>query len=271
MNRLERLLLVLIFSVIASSAVVGVKSSTDVPQAAQQLNIVVQAVSHLSGCVQMSVAARGDSIPFLINVTYVTTGMPMSNGTVQVHMLNGLLLQARYSGATKLWAAVYLIPWNNPTGPLSYYVTANSVDGAYGTWKPIAPYGFITIVPADLHVAANVVDDKTNQTIYSVSPGTTIRIMATVALPLPGEGFPTQLTSEPAPVDGAGRELNATTASKVNAIVGQGIFNATTERFSNFTAPSVALAYDAASSMWVGSYTFAEFSVRSIRSHCCGG
>ncbi len=258
MKHLEQLLLVLVLLTITSSAVVSVKSSTEMPQAGQQLDIVVQAVSHLSGCVQMSVAARGDSIPFLINVTYASTGLPMTTGTVQVHVFDGRLLQARYSGATKLWAAVYLIPWNNPTGPLNYYVTASSVDGSYGTWKPISPYGFITIVPANLHVAASVVDEKTNQTIDSVSGGTTIEIMATVALPLPGEGFPTQVTSEPAPVDGAGRLLNATTASKVEAIVGQGTFNSTTDRFSDFTSPSITLSYDVASSKWVGSYTFAQ-------------
>lgn len=258
MNRFGRLLIVLVLLAMTSSAVVSVKSSTDVPQAAQQLTIVVQAVSHLSGCVQMSVAARGDSIPFLINVTYASTGLPMSNGTVQVHLLNGRVLQARYSGATKLWAAVYLIPWNNPTGPLDYYVTASAVDGSYGTWKPISPYGFITIVPANLHVVASVVDEKTNQTVDSVSREITIKIIATVALPLPGEGYPTQVTSEPAPVDGAGRVLNATTVSKVEAIVGQGTFNATTERFTGFTASSITLSYDVASSKWVGSYNFAQ-------------
>ncbi len=259
MQRLVRLALVFILvPLVTSLAGVANATSADATQPGQQLNIVVQAVSHLSGCVQMSVAARGDSIPFLINVTYAATGKPMSNGTVQVYLSNNQLLKARYSAGTKLWAAVYLIPWDNPTGPLNYYVTANSADGAVGLWKPITPYGFITIVPANLHVVASVLDQKTNEPIYSATEGTTVKIVATVALPLPGEGYPTQGVGETSPVDGAGRLLNSTTASKVEAVVGQGTFNATTGKFSNYTASTITLSYDSASSKWTGSYAFKQ-------------
>lgn len=257
LRRLERIALVLVLLPFVSS-LTGVVSAADSTQAGQQLNIVVQATSHLSGCVQMSVAARGDSIPFLINVTYASTGKPMSNGTVEVHMENQRLLKARYSAESKLWAVVYPIPWDHPTGPLGYYVTVLSVDGATGLWKPIAPYGLITIVAASLHVAARAIDAKSNEPVYSASQGNTVKIVATVALPLPGEGFPTQREDETPQVDGAGTLLNSTLASKVEAIVGQGEFNATTRQFSNFTASTITLSYDDASSKWIGSYVFKQ-------------
>jgi hypothetical protein len=233
-------------------------ASAQAAQAGQQLNIVVQAVSHLSGCVQMSVAARGDSIPFLINVTYASTGIPMSNGTVEVHMSNGQLLKARFSTSSKLWAVVYPIPWNHPTGPLGYYVTAQSADGAVGSWEPITHYGTLTIVPASLHIDASAIDEKTNEPIQTTSEGSTIKILATVALPLPGEGFPTQTRDSEPQVDGAGMLLNSTMASKVEAVIGQGTFNSTTARFSNYTASTITLSYDNASSKWTGSYTFKQ-------------
>jgi hypothetical protein len=233
-------------------------ASAQTTQAGQQLNIVVQSVSHLSGCVQMSVAARGDSIPFLINVTYASTGKAMSNGTVEVHMSNGQLLKAAFSATHNLWAVVYPIPWAHPTGPLGYYVTAQSADGAVGSWEPITPYGALTIVPASLHVDASAIDEKTNQPIQTASEGSSIKIVATVALPLPGQGYPTQ-TSDSAPqVDGAGMLLNSTMASKVQAVIGQGTFNSTTASFSNYTASTITLSYDAASSKWTGSYSFKQ-------------
>jgi hypothetical protein len=244
-----------------STSLVGagnVTASAQATQTGQQLNIVVQAVSHLSGCVQMSVAARGDSIPFLINVTYASTGKAMSNGTVEVHMSNGQLLKARFSTSHNLWAVVYPIPWNHPTGPLGYYVTARSADGAVGSWEPITPYGTLTIVPATLHTNGSAIDEKTNEPVQTTSEGSTIKIVATVALPLPGEGFPTQTRDSEPQVDGAGMLLNSTTASKVEAVIGQGNFNATTEQFSNYTASMIVLSYDEASSKWTGSYTFKQ-------------
>jgi hypothetical protein len=236
----------------------NVTASAQATQAGQQLNIVVQSVSHLSGCVQMSVAARGDSIPFLINVTYASTGKAMSNGTVEVHVSNGQLLKATFSTSHNLWAVVYPIPWNHATGPLGYYVTAQSADGAVGLWEPITPYGRLTIVPATLHVDASAIDEKTNEPIQTAPEGSTIKILATVALPLPGEGFPTQTKGSEPQVDGAGMLLNSTTASKVEAVVGQGTFNSTTGQFSNYTASTVTLSYDDASSKWTGSYTFKQ-------------
>lgn len=250
------LIFILLPFVSSVPALVGA-TSPDATQAGQQLNIVVQTVSHSSGCVQMSIAARGDSIPFLINVTYASTGKLMSNGTVQVHISN-TLLNARYSGSSKLWTTAYLISWDHPTGPLDYYVTATSVDGAVGYWRPILPYGLVIIVPASLHVVAGALDAKTNEPISSASQGTIVKIVATVALPLPGEGFPTQEAGEPAPVDGAGMLLNSTTASKVQAVVGQGTFNVTTGKFSNYTASTIPLTYDSASSNWTGAYTFKQ-------------
>jgi hypothetical protein len=260
MDRFVRIALLFVLLPFGTSlATIGnVTVSGAAPQAAEQLNIIVQPVSHLSGCVQMSVAARGDGIAMLINVTYASTGVVMSNGTVEVHVANAQLLRARFSAGSKLWTALYVIPWDHPAGPLDYFVTARSVDGAVGLWKPIRPYGLITIVPANLHVAASVVDEKTNAPVYSASWGTTVKIVASVALPLPGEGFPTHIPEEPSQVAGAGAVLNTTLASKVEAVVGQGMFNVTTGRFSNFTASTIPLSYDEASSMWVGSYTFKD-------------
>ncbi len=230
----------------------------DTNQPIAQLSIVVEPVSHLSDCVQMSEVARGDSIPFLINVTYTATGKVMTNGTVEVHVGNSPTLKARYSGSHKLWAVVYNVPWDHPTGPLSYFVSARSVDGAQGLWRPINPYGFITVVPASLHVSADTLDAKTGTSAYAASSGDTIKIMATVALPLPGEGFPTQSKDGVPDVDGSGQALNATAASKVQAVIGQGTFNATAGTFLNYTASTVNLSYDATSSKWVGSYTFKQ-------------
>jgi hypothetical protein len=206
----------------------------------------------------MSVVARGDSVPFLINVTYTSTGKLMTNGTVQIHFANSKLLSARYSGSSKLWTTAYLVPWDHPTGPLDYYVTASSVDGAVGYWTPVLPYGVITIVPASLHIVANALDAKTSESLSSASQGTTVRIVATVALPLPGEGFPTQVLGEAPPVDGAGMLLNSTTASKVQAVFGQGTFNMTSGKFSNYTGSTIPLTYDSSSSRWTGSYTFKQ-------------
>jgi hypothetical protein len=260
MEHLWRATAVFFVLFVSTSLIVAgnVTASAQATQAGQQLNVVVQAVSHLSGCVQMSVAARGDSIPFLINVTYASTGKTMSNGTVEVHISNGQLLKGRFSNSSKLWAAVYPIPWNHPTGPLGYYVTARSADGALGSWEPITHYGTLTIVPASLHVDASAIDEKTSEPIQTAPEGSTIKILATVALPLPGEGFPTQTRGSEAQVDGAGMLLNSTTASKVEAVVGQGTFNSTTEQFSNYTASTVTLSYDDTSSKWTGSYTFKQ-------------
>jgi hypothetical protein len=173
-------------------------------------------------------------------------------------MSNDELLKARFSTSSKLWAVVYPIPWDHPTGPLGYYVTARSTDGAVGSWDPITHYGTLTIVPASLHIDASAIDEKTNEPIQSISEGSTVKVLATVALPLPGEGFPTQTRDSEPQVDGAGMKLNSTTASKVEAVIGQGDFNSTTEQFSNYTASKVALSYDEALSKWTGSYTFKQ-------------
>jgi hypothetical protein len=260
MRRLRRTHAVFFVLFLSTSLIVAgnVTVSAQSTQTEQQLNVVVQAVSHLSGCVQMSVAARGDTIPFLINVTYASTGKTMSNGSVQVHMSNGKLLNARFSNSSKLWAAVYPIPWDHPTGPLGYYVTARSADGAVGSWEPITHYGTLTIVAANLHVNAKAVDENTNEPVQTVTEGSPIKILATVALPLPGQGFPTQTSDSEPQVDGAGMRLNSTTASKVEAVIGQGAFNATTGQFSNYTASTVTLSYDDASSEWTGTYVFGK-------------
>lgn len=251
------LLLILVPISLGAFSVPSAGASAVVNQNAEQLNIVVQPVSHLSGCVQMSIAARGDGIPFLMNVTYASTGKKMTNGTVQVY-LHDRTLKARYSATSGIWSALYLVSWDHATGPLDYYVTAKSFDGAEGFWRPIEPYGLITIVPASLHSEVSVVEDKTSQPAYTASVGTVVRIIASVALPLPGQGYPTQVEEEPPQVDGAGRLLNATSASEVEAIIGQGTFNSTTRKFSNYTSPEVDLSYDAASSKWVGTYTFQQ-------------
>lgn len=249
----------LLLTTITSLAALGTATVfADADQPTAQLSIVVAPVSHLSDCVQMSEVARGDSIPFLINVTYTATGKVMSNGTVEVHVGNSPTLKARFSAGSKLWAVVYNVPWNHPTGPLSYFVTARSADGAQGLWRPINPYGFITVVPASLHVSVATVDAKTNKPAYAASTGDTIKIIATVALPLPGEGFPTQSKDGSPDVAGSGQTLNGTTAAKVQAVIGQGTFNATTGTFSNYTASTATLSYDPASSKWVGSYTFKQ-------------
>lgn len=249
------LLFILVPISLGAFSVSSVAAATGVAQNADHLNIVVQPVSHLSDCVQMSVVARGDGIPFLINVTYASTGKGMTNGTVEVY-LPDRTLKARYSADHGIWAALYLVSWDHATGPLDYYVTAKSFDGAEGFWRPIEPYGLITIVPANLHSEASVVDENTNEPVYTASVGTAIRIVASVALPLPGQGYPTQVEEASPQVDGAGRLLNATSASEVEAIIGQGTFNFTTRQFSNYTAPEVDLSYDSASSKWVGTYTF---------------
>ncbi len=244
---------------IVSLASVGSSSVlADTNQPTAQLTIVVEPVSHLSDCVQMSEVARGDSIPFLINVTYTATGKVMINGTVEVHVGNSPALKARYSGSHKVWAVVYNVPWDHPAGPLNYFVSARSADGAQGLWRPINPYGLITVVPASLHVSEDTIDAKTGKPVYAASSGDTIKITATVALPLPGEGFPTQSKDGSPDVDGSGEPLNATTASKVQAVIGQGTFNATAGTFLNYTAATVNLSYDATSSNWVGSYTFKQ-------------
>jgi len=257
-NHVKLALIFIFLPLVISIPAAASATSHDATQAGQQLNIVVQALSHLSGCVQMSIVARGDGIPFLINITYASTGKLMSNGTVQVHFANGKLLNARYSASSRLWTTLYLVPWDHPTGPLDYYVTANSADGAVGFWRPILPYGLITIVPASLHVVAAALNEKTNEPIYAAAQGTIVKIVATVALPLPGEGFPTQGKEETPQVDGGGRLLNSTTMSKVEAVVGQGTFNATTGKFSNYTASTIPLTYDTASSHWTGSYAFKQ-------------
>jgi hypothetical protein len=256
-TRAKAFFFIFLLSVIFCGAALA-SASSPVYADTSQLNIVVEPVSHLSDCVQTSEVARGDSIPFLINVTYSATGKIMSNGTVQVHVSSYDPLKARYSSGTKLWTAVYNVAWNQKAGPLDYFVTALSADGASGIWKPINPYGLITVVPTNLHVTLNATDPSTGKPVYTASPGDTIKIVASVALPLPGEGSPTQSPTASPDVAGAGQPLNDTTASEVQAVIGQGTFNATSGTFSEYTAPSIKLAYDPTISKWIGSYTFKQ-------------
>ena len=235
---------------------------------ADEVVIVVQPLSHLSGCVQLSQVARGDSLPFLMNITYVTgvaAGRPMTNGTVQIHLATGAVLNAFYNGGNKLWAYRFDIPWDYPTGPLGYHVTAmNTQFGVNQTWTPVNPYGFVVVVPTNLATSAQALDGTTGQEVSAATLGQTIRLSARVKLPLSGEGYATQLPGRTVYVPGGGGLLNATLASTVQATVGKGSFNETSGDFSEYTASKVLLSYDTTTGNWVGSYTFKQGDVAGV-------
>jgi hypothetical protein len=220
------------------------------------LSISVLPISHLSGCVAVGEIARGDSLPFLINVTYSATGKPMSNGTVKIQLSNGASLKARYSSGEKYWSTAYPIPWNASTGPLGYTVTATDNVSNTVVFTPISPYGLVQIVPANLYVNATIEDAATNTSLSTVSTGQTVRVVAFVAYPLPGQGFPTQKSGEPPTVAGAGLLLNNTLLANATAVIGTGTFNSTGGTFSQYTAAKVPLAFDSKSQSWTGKYTF---------------
>ncbi len=228
---------------------------------ADEVVVVVQPLSHLSGCVQLSQVARGDSIPFLMNVTYTSglaAGQPMVNGTVQIHLATGAVLNAFYNTGNKLWAYRFDIPWDYPTGPLGYYVTVENAQFAVNMiWTPVNPYGFVVVVPTNLASSVQALG-ATGQEVSTATLGQTIRISAKVKLPLSGEGYATQISGRTVYVPGGGGLLNASLASTVQASVGRGIFNATSGDFSDYTASKVLLSYDTATGDWVGSYTFKQ-------------
>jgi hypothetical protein len=226
--------------------------------AAPVLSITAQPVDHLAGCVAIEEIARGDSIPFLVNVTYVSNGQPMSQGNVNVTLSNGATLKLFYNGGSKIWANAYDIPWNAATGPLGYTVVAEDNQSDVSVFKPVSPEGLLQIVPANLHVNATIEDPTTNQTVTSVSSGQTVKIEGFVAYPLPGQGFPTQKALPPsdAPVLGAGELLNSTLVSNATAVVGIGTFNATSGTFSQYTSGKMKMSYDSASQSWTTTYTF---------------
>ena len=235
---------------------------------ADEVVIVVQPLSHLSGCVQLSQVARGDSIPFLMNITYTTgpaAGQPMINGTVRVHLATGAVLNAFFNAGNKLWAYRFDIPWNYPTGPLGYYVTVENTQFAVNqVWNPVNPYGYVVVVPTNLATSAQALDGTTGQEVSAATLGQTIRLSARVKLPLSGEGYATQLPGRTVYVSGGGGLLNATLASTIQATVGKGTFNETSGDFSEYTASKVLLSYDTTTGNWVGSYTFKQGDVAGV-------
>ncbi len=189
----------------------------------------------------------------------------MINGTVQIHLATGPVLNAFYNGGNKLWAYRFDIPWDYPTGPLGYYVTAeNSQFAVSQTWTPVNPYGFVVIVPTNLAASAQALDVTTGQQVSAATLGQTIRLSARVKLPLSGEGYATQLPGRTVYVAGGGGLLNASLASAVQAVVGKGNFNTTSGDFSDYTASKVLLSYDTATGNWVGSYTFKQGDVAGV-------
>lgn len=97
------------------------------------------------GCVLNSHFKRGEMVVFRIRLTDPKTGKPVDDKGVKsltVEVSNGEKFVMSHrphppKDSTDLfWAAGWAIPDNQPTGSLSYKVTAVTADGTRVEWKP---------------------------------------------------------------------------------------------------------------------------------------
>jgi hypothetical protein len=226
---------------------------------ANTLNISVEPVAHLNGCVYRTEFQRGDQGVFLITVADPATGEPVTQG-IDVNVLVGdNSLKANYNATQKLWAAPLPILWDMPTGTLRWSVSATDARGNVTKWQPsYAANQTITIAPGPLKVNTSVTDPVSGEAVGEIRPGETVRIMSKIDRPTHGDSY--SYGSAEREITGSIPEKGAPVKSDatVKALIGQGAFGPAKAAFSGPALAELPLSFDAAREAWTATFTMPQ-------------
>ena len=236
--------------------------------ATNKLNVSMDMVNGGS-CWYIAGATRGIKMFPRFYVTYASNGAPINNNITGIHVTYN------YPDGTKLNAS-----WHKPTtaapdqggsgGTTGFYIGKFQPNWNYttvGPWIPIAVVGdafgntatykytgpALNVAPATLATSVQLLDQTSKQLVSGLYDGQSVTVKAVITYPTNPEPVPGFV----APLDTAAR------GGVVNALVGWGFYNATTNSFGSAKSPGglisqVALTYTGANGTWTGNYNVAS-------------
>ncbi len=216
-------------------------------------------------CWYIAGAARGYKMFPRFYITYASNGQAITNAT------KGIYVTYNYPDGTKLNAS-----WHRPTaaapdqggsgGSTGFYIGKFQPNWNYtavGTWVPTVTaadaYGntvtykytgpAFTVTPATLATSAQLFDVKSGQLVSGLYNGQSVKVQATVIYPTNQETVP----GFAGPLD------SATRGGVVNALLGWGFYNTTSNSFGRAKTPGgliaqVPMTYTGANGTWTGKF-----------------
>jgi hypothetical protein len=233
--------------------------------ATNKLNLSMDMVNGGS-CWYIAGATRGTKMFPRFYITYASNGAPINNNITGIHVTytfpDGTKVNASWhkptveapvqggsGGTTGFYIGKFQPNWNyTAVGPWIPTVTAGDAYGNTVTYKYSGPA--FDLVPATLATNVHLVDPKSGQLVSGFYQGQSVTVMATITYPTNAE----PVAGFVAPLDSAAR------GGVVNALVGWGFYNTTSNSFGSATAPGglisqVAMTYTGANGSWTGSFT----------------
>jgi len=231
--------------------------------ATSKLNLSMDMVTG-GTCTYISGATRGTKMLPRFYVTYASNGAPITNVTKGIYVTyalpDGTKANATWhppstaapdqggaGGDTGFYIGKVLPNWNyTAVGP---WVPTVVVGDAFGNTATYTYSGSpFTISPATLTMGVQLVDARTGEMVSGLYGGQLVTVRATVTYPTNAEPVPGFV----APLESAAR------GGKVNALVGWGFYNATTNTFGGKTPGgligAVVMTYASAISTWTGNF-----------------
>jgi hypothetical protein len=233
--------------------------------ATDKLNISMDMVNGGS-CWYIAGATRGTKMFPRFYITYASNGVPINNNITGIHVTytfpDGTKVNASWhkptveapvqggsGGTTGFYIGKFQPNWNyTAVGPWIPTVTAGDAYGNTVTYKYSGPA--FAVSPATLATSVQLVDPKSGQLVSGFYQGQSVTVKATITYPTNAE----PVAGFVAPLDSAAR------GGVVNALVGWGFYNTTSNSFGSAKTPGglisqVAMSYTGANGTWTGNFT----------------